>query len=80
MSLINFDNLPNGMVSGLSCDELIFISNESAERFELDRHLFDDLEKELSGDNYVVIDDEILRDIDKAEITMTPNNTKNKRK
>ena len=78
MSLINFDNIPNGMVSGLSSEELNFFSKESTERFvvELDRHLFDDLENALSGEEFKLIDDDVLREMDEAETEMTPESTR----
>lgn len=78
MSLINFDNIPSGMVSGWSTGELNFFTKESSERFvfELDKHLFEGLENRVIGEEYKLIDDDTLREKDEIEMNMAPASTR----
>ena len=77
MALINLENFPNGMVSGIDDDELDFFTVESSSRFlkELSNEFlkeFDDFESEQFED----ISATTIEEMDKEESAVIPPSTK----
>ena len=71
--LVNMENFPGGMISGLSTDELNFFSTESNNRFlkELDSSFLNDI---ISfDDQYTSISDEIEKEMDTLEKKIAAN-------
>jgi len=83
--LINFTNIPNHMVSGLSGEELQWVTEESNSRYllELDAGLFEKLleDGEVPAENDIDVDlkdldEAIKKEMDEAEEASIPQSTK----
>ena len=81
--LINLTNLPNQQVSGLNEEELKWVTNQSSDRYvvELDPTMFNELLEDYTNadqeeEEYKDLDDEVMREMDQAELEGIPTSTK----
>lgn len=74
---LNLRNIPGGMISGLSTNELEWVSIESCDRFlsELSPSFFDDMEAENMIEEYSTLDRDITVQMDDLEKELTPKGT-----
>ena len=80
MSLpINLQNIPGGMISGLSTNELEWVSAESVDRFlsELSLYFFDDIHVEAESmiEEFSSLDEDIITEMNDLEKELTPKGT-----
>ena len=81
--VINLTNLPNQQVSGLNEEELKWVTNQSIDRYvvELDPTMFNELLEDYTNadqeeEEYKDLDDEVMREMDQAELEGIPSSTK----
>ena len=74
---LNLQNIPGEMISGLSTNELEWVSVESIDRYlsELTPSFFDNMEAEKMIDEYSILDKDIMTEIDDLEKELTPKST-----
>ena len=79
MALLDMSNIPNQMISGLSSDELQWITEESCDRMikELDPDIFKDIDEFVSENEYAELPEEIISELSDAEKSATPKGTQN---
>lgn len=77
MALLDMSNIPNEMISGLSSDELQWITEESCDRMikELDPDIFKDIDEFVSENEYAELPEEIISELSDAEKSATPKGT-----
>lgn len=77
MSLLNLENVPGNMVSGLGTDELEWVTTESSDRFVLE--LDPDFLKEMNSEDdteWGMLESDIIKEMDEAEKSAIPMSTK----
>ena len=74
MSLLNLENIPNSMISGVGDDILEFVTNESSNRFivELDEQFKNELQQ---LDSFPTLSDEDLEELKRIETSAIPKGT-----
>jgi len=77
MSVLNLENVPGKMISGLSTEELDWITAESTERFilEMDPNFLDEMNCE-DNTEWKMLENEIVKEMDDAENSSIPMSTK----
>lgn len=77
MSVLNLENVPGKIVSGLGTEELEWITKESSERFilELDQGFLNEMNCEEDGE-WGMLENDIIKEMDEAENSAIPMSTK----
>ena len=77
MSLLNMQNIPDGMISGLSTEQLNWVTVQSNERtlIELDPNTFSDIDDFINNNDFKELSDTITSEIDMLEKESVPKGT-----